>query len=573
MSFVEAAMGGSFAGSVPESAMTAVAATSPWPLVVLGAIPLCLLVLASIRRSPRAAYAITLGGFALAALATRLALPFPVATAPLLSFDPMGGFFVSLFIVAAAAVALFARVDLARRTVGHEEFDLLLAAATLGACVLVVASHFASFVLGLEILSISLYGLIAYHDEVGREEGSAAVEAALKYMILSGVATATLLFGMALLYAACGSMDFDGLGRALALRGDGSLVLVAHTLIFAGLAFKLSLVPFHMWTPDVYQGGTEPVTGFLASVAKAAALVGLIRYLDATGALGHAGLLRLAGVLGVASMLIGNLLALRQRALPRLLAYSSIAHMGYLLIALPLLASGPGGHALAREATMIYLGVYVLTTVGAFGVVGLLGSGDAKPAGSDSAGDVAGDVAGHRGLFWRRPLLAAAFAVFLSSAAGLPLTAGFISKLFLVSAGVEAGLWPFVAALLVGSAIGVAYYLRVVMEMLAGAQTAPAPARDPDRSVALPVFVIAAIAAVILYLGVQPTPLVDLVRAPERSASPAPTSSAVVGSGTNVSVASRLKPQGSAPEHTALKRLLPIWARPVPPVSASTSSR
>ena len=347
------------------------------------------------------------------------------------------------------------------------------------------AAHFGAFLLGMEILSISLYAMIAYPDS-----GRPPLEAAIKYLVLSGVASTTILFGMALVYGETGSMQF-----ADALAGDGALLRVGQGMILAGLAFKLSLVPFHMWTPDVYQGAPAPVTGFVATVSKGAVAALLIRYAVTTEVLAQEALFFGLSLIAIVSMVAGNVLALLQDNLKRLLAYSSIAHMGYLLIAVLAVASAAGPQ-MAAETGMVYIVGYFAMTLAAFGVMTVLSTGE----------DVE-DLADYDGLFWRRPLLAAVLTAAALSLAGIPLTVGFIAKFYLFAAGVEGSLWILVWALVIGSAIGVYYYLRIVFGMtrqMEGGDEAAQSWWGPAT--------VAVLGVAIVVMGVYPTPLIDAAR-------------------------------------------------------------
>ena len=464
-------------------------------LVLIGG-TLALLLTISFVRGHGLALRVTLVTLA----AALLALPASNAAGPrlidgLVSIDPYANFLNALFILAAIATALLGHRYLERRIARarREEFQVLLLTATLGAMTMASATHFATFALGMEVLSLSLYTMIAYP-----EEGQPPLEAALKYLVLSGVASTTQLFGMALAYAATGSLAFDAVfaaGSALAVGGQA--------MILVGIAFKLSLVPFHMWTPDVYQGAPAPVTGFVATVSKGAVAALLLRYVVETGALDAAPLATGIVILAVVSMVVGNLLALLQENLKRILAYSSIAHMGYLLIAV-VLAASVAGAPMALETGMVYLAGYFVMTLVAFGVMTVL----SHPA----SGADAEALDAYEGLFWRRPLLATALAAAALSLAGIPLTIGFIAKFYLFAAGAQGGLWTLVWALVIGSAIGVYYYLRIIFTMTKTPATdAPLATQGPGAWEARAVVI--ALGVAIILLGIYPTPLIDLARA------------------------------------------------------------
>lgn len=376
----------------------------------------------------------------------------PRMVTPLLFIDPTALLMSALFCLAAAITVILSADYLQQRGDQPEEYFLLLVLSTLGACVLVSAQHMASLLLGLELLSVSLYALIAYPDR-----SVLPLEAAIKYLVLSGAASATALFGLALLYAATGELQFGQLGAALAAyQGDTGTVFVGAGLLLAGMAFKLSLAPFHLWTPDVYDGAPAPVTGFLASVAKAAVFVVLLRLFLQADLFRYPVLAQLMALMAIFSMLAGNFLALLQSNIKRMLAYSSIAHIGYLCVVF-MAATQAQNRALASEAALYYLVAYTATTLAAFGLLTQLS------ATTDQRDKV--QLREVSGLLWHRPLPAALLMIALLSLAGIPLTAGFIGKFYLVSAAVAGTNWLLLAALVIGSGVGIYYYLRVVFYM------------------------------------------------------------------------------------------------------------
>ena len=371
----------------------------------------------------------------------------PQTVTPLLIVDSYGQFYVSILIATTLACATLSHAYMEGYAGHKEELYLLLLMSALGAMVLVCSNHLASFFIGLELLSVPLYAMVAYQLNNPR-----SLEGGIKYLLLSAMASAFLLFGMALLYAQTGALDFAGLANGVRLAGaDNVYVLAGGALILVAVGFKLSVAPFHLWTPDVYEGAPAPVAAFLATASKTAVFAVLLRFFVQADGHHQPALLDALTVLAIASMLIGNVLALLQDNIKRLLAYSSIAHFGYCLVAL--IAAGPW----AVEAVSVYLLTYVVTTLGAFGVVTL-----ASTAGEDSEADLRED---YSGLFWRRPILASILTAMMLSLAGIPVTAGFIGKFYVVLAGVDARLWLLVAVVVLGSAIGLYYYLRVVITL------------------------------------------------------------------------------------------------------------
>lgn len=416
----------------------------------------------------------------------------PSQVTPLLVSDNYSVFFSCTMLFACLITALLSKDYLEHRSGENEEFYLLLILSTLGALILVSATHLASFLLGLELLGVALYALIAYP-----ERGHEPLEAAIKYLILSGAASAILLFGFALIYAALGTLSFAGIGEQLAnpdLPNNRVLIMMGSAMIFTGIGFKLSLVPFHMWTPDVYQGAPSPVTGFLATVSKGAIFAALLRFFSAAQLYHYQGILMGLAVLAIASMLVGNLLALKQDNLKRLLAYSSIAHLGYLVITLVVFGLLQNA-LLAVEAASFYLAAYVVTSLAAFALLCIISS--------NKQGIEYDTIDQINGLFWRNPLLALMFTLALLSLAGIPLTAGFIGKFYLITVGIQGGLWILLSALVVGSAISIYYYLRIIFAMTMKLDEGNTATAENSVS-AVGVFVIWVLIFFIIYLGVLP---------------------------------------------------------------------
>ncbi len=464
-------------------------------LTLGGALVILLLVIAFARNHAVAMIVALLGlGASVVALLVTAGAE-PRTAMHLLRLDGYTTFFNGLFLLAAIITVVLAYRYLKGREGELEEFYILVMIATLGAMVVAGAHHFATFVLGLEILSVSLYALIAYP-----EEKHAPLEAALKYLILSAVASTIVLFGMALMYSASGSLYFAALPDG---PTGGKLMLyfrVGELMLFAGLAFKLSLVPFHLWAPDVYQGAPAPVTGFIATVSKAAVFALLLRFAVSGDSLATPAVMMALSAMALLSMIIGNVLALLQNNLKRLLAYSSIAHMGYLLIAL-LAVAQLRDSLFAVETALVYLAAYVLMTLTAFGVITVLSNA--------SVGDDAQTSDQYRGLFWRRPLAAVCLAVALLSLMGLPLTLGFIGKFYLFAAGLQGAMWILLWGLIIGSAISIYYYMRVIYVM-----SLPEPEEVyPHPNISLPDLTLVILLGVaVVVIGVYPTPLIDVVR-------------------------------------------------------------
>jgi NADH-quinone oxidoreductase subunit N len=456
------------------------------PLLVVAGAALLLMVFIAARRNHRSAAQLTATGFASALAVDLLLLPRVGFVArqitPLVYVDAVSLVFWALILFAGLAVTLLAYHYLERQTERREEFYVLLLLGVTGAMTLAAAWHFASFFLGLELLSVSLFAMAAY-----LRERPDALEAGVKYLVLAGASSAFLLFGLALIYAACGELGFEVPSVA---RPAWHLAGVA--LVLAAIGFKLAVAPFHWWTPDVYQGAPAPVTAFIATASKAAVVAALYR-LAMSVKLDSQLMVYFLTAMAVLSMFLGNLLALRQDSVKRILAYSSIAHFGYVLVAF--LVGGPAG----PQAVLFYLIAYVITTLAAFGVVTTLSTGEAD----------ADSLALYRGLFWRRPFLAAVFTASLLSLAGIPLTAGFVGKIYIVAAGVQGRLWGVLLCLVAASVIGLFYYLRIIWTMLSSPEPNEAPALP-----ALPLLagvMLAALVLAMVWLGVYPNPILRLI--------------------------------------------------------------
>ena len=363
--------------------------------------------------------------------------------------------------------------------------------ASLGAAMIVISAHFISFFVSLEILTISLYTLISYYRERAK-----AIEAGLKYLILAAMSSSFLLFGMALIYTVSGTMSFSGLLIiSSTMHADATIMLAAGIgMMIAGIGFKLALVPFHMWGPDVYEGASSPVTAFIAIVSKGSIVAVLLRFFMIADLYRYEKIMLVFTVIAILTMLIGNLLALMQNNVKRILAYSSIANLGYLLVAFI------AGKDIGMHAATFYITVYAMTILGAFGIITIISKYDNE----------ATDIENYKGLFWKMPLLATAFTVFLLSLAGIPLTAGFIGKYFLLAAGIGKAEWILAIVLVISSVIGLYYYLRIISAMMK---------QDEDIVTSSSAFVpsimgislVAMIGILILSIGVYPGWLLNVV--------------------------------------------------------------
>jgi NADH-quinone oxidoreductase subunit N len=401
--------------------------------------------------------------------------------------------FLNLVILTAAALAILFSVEYTGRAgLARGEYYTLLLLSTTGMMLMAAATNLVTIFMALEILSIALYVLVG----LNRAELRSA-EAALKYLLLGAFASGFLLYGIALIYGQTGTTSLAGIrAHVTSLGGEfPALLMVGMGLMIVGFGFKVALVPFQMWTPDAYEGAPTSITAFMSVGAKAAGFAALGRVLlYALGDLSGDWVWVLA-VLSALTMTVGNLAALRQRNLKRMLAYSSIAHAGYILVGLA------AGNELGTSAVLFYLFAYAFMNIGAFAILIAVGRLDSSTQGGETLADMAGLAA-------RKPWLAVAMTLFLLSLAGVPPLVGFMAKFYVFGAAVEAGLIWLAVIGVINSVISAYYYLRVVvyMYMRDGQVT------EGDSSpVCLALQVGVGLAAVaIVVLGLWPAPILEL---------------------------------------------------------------
>jgi NADH-quinone oxidoreductase subunit N len=410
-----------------------------------------------------------------------------------------------IFTAAGAAAVLFSWRAQAPRESAHGEYHALLLASIAGMAILVAAQNLVTLFIGIELLSIPLYVLCA--TEMHR---ASSLESGLKYLIIGSVGSATLLYGLALLYGASGSTDFSAIASSIAAgRGSDVLLLTGIALVLVGLCFKASIAPFHQWTPDVYQGAPTPITAFMAVATKAAAFGVLLRIFDVALIGDNLNWGPALATLATITIIVGNVGALGQSSLKRMLAYSSVAQAGYII----------GGVVvstrLGASATIFYLVVYLLMNLAAFAVI-------IARERETLYGD---DIDAVAGLGSERPWLAWPLTIAMLSLAGIPATAGFIGKVYLIQALVDGGYTWLGVVIVVGSMISLGYYLRVIAAvwmrdvpsavpvsangrpvLAGGSPEADAPAH-PQLEV---VFVALAFAGATIFFGIVPQPLFDL---------------------------------------------------------------
>jgi len=457
-------------------------AVAPEIILTVGAGLLLILEVAS-PRLRRSASPVCLAVLVAAAWA-RLSLDLPGEVwSGMLSIDGVSSF-VDLYILIAVFLTVWmAGPFLRRNDADRGEFYSLLLLAAVGAMVMASSIDALALFLGLELLSIPLYVLNAF-----LRNSPISIEAGLKYFVVGAFASAFVVYGIALLYGGAATTNLAGIGAHVVSAGKlDFLMAMGLAMVVGGFAFKLALFPFHGWAPDVYQGGPTPVTAFLSVVPKGAALVALLRIVDGMDLVHLSGdWVAAASMIAIGSMFIGNLVAIVQRDIKRMLAYSGIAHMGYAMVAI-IVAGADGG-----AAVLVYLAAYTLMNIGAFAVVALFSEREDEP-------HLISDFAGQG---WTRPVAALALTVCLFSLAGVPPFFGFTGKFLVFRAAVNHGFVWLAVIGVVNSLISAFYYLRVVFVMY----MQPLPRREPAFAPAASITAVAAVTAVgIVVLGLLPT--------------------------------------------------------------------
>lgn len=464
------------------------------PIMVLGVLGMAVLVLGLFVGKDQGGL---LAGFCLGGLAVAAATIVPLlgshrsAFAGMMAVDNFYLFFAAISIAVTALAVLLSATYLDRTGLAHAEYYGLLVFGAVGMLVLVSASQLVVLLLGIELLSLSLYVLAGFARTRLTSE-----EAALKYFLLGSFSAGLLIYGIALIYGATGTLDYAGIAKAIkAQQGLDPMLLIGMGLVLVGFAFKLSFVPFHMWVPDVYEGSPTPVTAYMAVGTKAAVFAALVRLLSTAFPGLQAEWGPVLAVLAALTVIVGNVAAVRQTNIKRLLGYSSISHAGYVLMAVV------AGGGIGNDAALFYLVAYTVMNFGAFAVIVAVSEGREERL----------ELSDYAGLAKRNPWLAAAMAIFMLSLSGAPFTAGFLGKLYVFSAAIQGGLLWLALIGVATSLVAFYYYLKVVVVMYMAEPRG-------ERATFGPTFSMAAVVVVALFftlqLGILPGLFVNLSQLP-----------------------------------------------------------
>jgi NADH-quinone oxidoreductase subunit N len=476
------------------------AAISPELILIGGAMVLLTVAALSPRRPRKGAYALYSVAIGVGAMVASWLLwidvrddgPRTVLGTP--GAVVVDGFAVFIMIVVCCTVILAALVAddyLRREELEGPEFYVLMLLSASGAMIMGSANDLIVLFLGLEVLSISLYILAGYHARKERSQ-----EAAMKYFVLGAFSSAFFLYGIALTYGATGSTSLPEIATFLRenVISSNGVLLGGFALLLVGLGFKVAAVPFHMWTPDVYEGSPTPVTGFMAAAAKAGGFAGLLRVFFSTFGLYRLDWQPVVWALAVLTLVVGSILAVVQTDVKRMLAYSSIAHAGYVLVGLQ--AASNAGIA----GSLFYLLAYTFMVVGSFAVVTVVGR----------KGDGNHSLDSYRGLSRRRPVLALTFAVLLLAQAGVPLTSGFLAKFYVIGAAVESHSYALAIIAMLAAVVSFYFYLRIIVAMYMSGEDDEVGGR-----IRVPFGAGAALAATLgftVVVGILPSTVVDFAR-------------------------------------------------------------
>jgi len=409
--------------------------------------------------------------------------------------------YIGMIIISSISTCIFAYPWLKKYPFNKEEFYLLIMISSLGAMSLIISNHMASFFINMEIISLPIFGLIAYSSYQ-----KYSLEASFKYIILSGVASSFLLLGIAWIYSVSGHLNFISIYQFFNIISDSEklVLLFGISMILFSLFLKLSIVPFHLWTPDIYQGSPISVLSFFSTVGKIAVFSFLLRFLSHFSHLNNNILYFIISLITVFSVLVGNVMALFQENLKRFFGYSSISQLGYLFI---VLFVSNKNYLFSLEASAIYLCGYLFSNIAFFGFINLISN-------AYKENDVNYSIDLYKGLFWSQPLLSSILTIALFSLAGIPITLGFVGKFYIISIIIKEHLWVMGLFFLIGMILSLYCYLRIILNLyLHPSKLLKYDLNRLKNWFYTPSGVVICISgAILLILGIYPNPLIRLVK-------------------------------------------------------------
>ncbi|WWO99103.1 MAG: NADH-quinone oxidoreductase subunit NuoN [Candidatus Dasytiphilus stammeri] len=471
------------------------------PLLIIGLTTIIVMLFIALKRNHFYSVIITISGMNLA----MMSLYFfkyangAIFVTSLLVIDSYSLFVSGMILLAAIVTCILAYLWLESDPVENkEEFYLLVLIATMGGILLSSANNLASLLIGMELISIPLFGLSGYSSS-----HKYSLEACIKYTIPSAIASSFLIFGIALIYAQSGNLNFLEIEKTITSESLQPLIIVGFGLLLVSFGLKISLVPFHLGTPDVYQGAPVPVTTFLSTASKIAVFGALTRFLISVSIIDNIAIRTVLSIMAFLSILCGNLMAMYQINIKRLLGYSSIAHFGYLVTALIAIPT----NQFFLETVNFYLFSYLLSSLGFFGIVSIIYSNYSNDSYQVD------NISYYRGLFWSNPILTSALTIMILSLAGIPLTLGFFGKVGIILLNVSAKNWWLTFAIVMGSAMSIYYYLRITVNLYFFPHKRILNIDPLSERTLLTVFIIVIMLAILVILwGIFPQSLISLTQ-------------------------------------------------------------
>lgn len=477
--------------------------TAMLPLLIVILTAVIVILSISYNRNHFFVFLLTILGF----ISALFSIYFVIAISPinitmLFHIDGSSILYIFMIIISSISTCIFAYPWLLKYPFNKEEFYLLILISSLGSISLILSRHMSSFFISMEIMSLPMLGLIFYSHYQ-----KYSLEAALKYMILSGIASSFLLLGIAWIYSVSGNLNFiliKEFFNASSLN-EKLVMLIGTTMIIFPLLFKLSIVPFHLWTPDIYQGAPLSVLSFFSTAGKISVFSTLLNFLLYTPGLNNKILYSILSLVSVLSMFCGNLMALFQNDLKRFFGYSSISQLGYLLI---VFLSLENDHLFSLETSKIYLFSYLFSNIAFFGIVNLIANENDK--------NRSYSISSYQGLFWSQPMLSGLLTLVFLSLSGIPATLGFIGKFYILMIIIKEKLWAVGVSFLISTILGLFCYLRIIVNLYLNPLESKINLNVPNHLLYSASGIVIFISGMMLLIfGLYPEPLINLIRLSE----------------------------------------------------------